>query len=392
MTWMLLRGGHVFAPDDRGVADLLVLDDRIVAVGPALAPPAGVGAGETVDVGGRILLPGLIDSHLHVMGASGLGGPHTRTTDLQIDRIAAAGVTTAVSPLGADSLSRSIPALLARAAALDVEGLSAFCYTGGWTWPAPTLTGDPQCDVAYLDRVLGVKVAIAERLAPLVGIEDLCRLAHAAFTGGLLAGKRAVLHAHIGDHPDGLAALLEVHRWTGIPRDRLVATHVNRNPQLWLQAIEYAKAGGSIDVTALQRAETGHPMAVPPAQAIRDALTAGVPTERITMSTDSGAAYPLLDAAGQVGGQYMAGPDAILQTIRELVKAGTGWGRAAVCATQAPADLLGLTRKGRLEAGRHADVLVLSGDGQVERVFCRGRLLVDGGVPVVRGAFDGHRA
>jgi beta-aspartyl-dipeptidase (metallo-type) len=301
-------------------------------------------------------------------------------------------VTTVVSPLGADSLSRTIPALLARAAALEQEGLNAFCYTGGWTVPVPTLTGDPQRDVAYIDRVLGIKVSISEALAPLLGIEDLCRLAHAAFTGGLLAGKRAVLHAHIGDHPDGLTALQEVHRRTGVPRDRLVATHVNRNPHLWRQAIEYAKAGGSIDVTGLQRPDAGHQSAIPPAQAIRDALTLGVPAERLTLSTDSGAAYPLYDADGQPSGRYMPGPDSILQTIRELVRNGIDWGRAAMCATQNPADLLGLSRKGRLEPGRDADVLVLSPDERVERVFCRGRLLVENGTPVVCGVFDGHRS
>jgi len=131
---------------------------------------------------------------------------------------------------------------------------------------------------------------------------------------------------------------------------------------------------------------------VPPAQAIRDALTAGVPAERMTLSTDSGAAYPLYDAAGRTSRSYMAGPDSILQTIRELVKSGLGWGRAAMCATQNPADLLGLERKGRLEPGRDADVLVLSPDERVERVFCRGRLLVENGTPVVYGAFGGHRS
>ena len=111
MTWMLVRGGHVFDPDDRGIAELLILDGRIAAVGTNLPAPTGIGEGEVLDATGRIILPGLIDGHIHVMGASGLGGPTTRSTDLQIDRIVAVGVTSVVSPLGADSLSRTIPAL-----------------------------------------------------------------------------------------------------------------------------------------------------------------------------------------------------------------------------------------------------------------------------------------
>jgi beta-aspartyl-dipeptidase (metallo-type) len=392
MGWILLKGGHVFDPEDRGIADVLILDDRIAAVGRDLPAPTGIGEGEIVSVADRIVLPGLIDGHIHVMGASGLGGPLTRSPDLQIERIAGVGVTTVVSPLGADCLSRSIPCLLARAAALECEGISAYCCTGGWKLPVPTLTGDPQADIAYVDRVVGIKVAISEPLAPLYGMDELCRLAHAAFTGGRLAGKRAVLHAHVGDHPEGLMPLREVQRRTGVPHDRLLAIHVNRNPGLWKQAMEYARDGGSIDLTAMQRPETGHPSAIRPAEGIREALAAGVPAPRITLSTDSGVPYPRLDATGQAVGLYMAGPESILVTVRELVDGGMSWGQAVAFAGQHVADLLGLRRKGRIAAGRDGDLLVLTPAGDVDRVYARGRLLVDRGTPMVLGAFGGHRS
>jgi len=390
MRWVLLKGGQVFDPEDRGAADVLMLGGEITVVGPGLAAPTGVGEGEIVDVSGRILLPGLIDPHIHVRGASGMGGPTTRSTDLQIERIAGVGVTTVVSPLGADSLSRGIPCLLARAAALECEGISAYCYTGGWKNPVPTLTGDPQADVAYVDRVLGVKVAIAEPMAPAYTPEELCRLAHAAWTGGRMAGKRSVLHTHAGDLPEGLASIREVQRRTGIPAERLVVTHVNRNPDLWRQAMEFAKAGGSIDLTTMQRPETNHLHAIPAAQAVREALAAGVPAVRMTLSTDTGVPYPKMDASGKAIGLYMAGPDAILGTIRELVQAGLSWGTAAAFATANTAGLLGLARKGRLAAGADADILILDANGQVDRVFARGRELVTGGRPTVWGSFGGH--
>jgi len=390
MTWTLVRGGHVFAPEDRGVADLLILDGRIAAVGTNLPAPTGIGEGEVLDATGRIILPGLIDGHIHVMGASGLGGPTTRSTDLQIDRIVAVGVTSVVSPLGADSLSRTIPALLARAAALEAEGISAYCYTGGWKHPVPTLTGDPQADVAFVDRIVGVKVAISEALAPACSVDDLCRLAHAAYTGGRLAGKGAVLHTHIGDQPEGLAPLQEVHRRTGIPANRLVATHTNRNPHLWQQALEYARTGGSIDLTGMQRPETGHQHAIRPSKAILEALAAGVPAARLTLSSDSGAAYPRLDAAGREAGQYMAGPESLLQSMRELVRDGLTWGEAVAFGTRHVADLLGLHRKGRIGVGAEADLVLLTGAGDVDRVYARGRLLVEGGKPILRGPFEGH--
>ncbi len=390
MRWTLLKGGHVFDPEDRGTADVLMLGREIAVVGPDLAAPRGVGDGEVVDVSRRILLPGLIDPHIHVMGASGLGGPTTRSTDLQIERITSVGVTTVVSPLGADSLSRSVTGLLARAAALECEGIGAYCYTGGWWNPVPTMSGSPQADVAYVDRILGVKVAVSEPMAPMYAIEELCRLAHAAWTGGCLAGKRAVLHVHAGDLADGLMSIREAQRRTGIPADHMMVTHVNRNPDLWRQAMDFARAGGSIDLTTMQRPETNHPHAIPAARAIREALAAGVPATRMTLSTDSGVPYPRLDAAGNVTGLYMAGPGAILETIRELVQTGLPWGSAAAFATAHTASVLGLVRKGRLAAGSDADVLVLEQDGRVDRVFARGRELVRGGRPLVHGAFGGH--
>jgi beta-aspartyl-dipeptidase (metallo-type) len=187
--------------------------------------------------------------------------------------------------------------------------------------------------------------------------------------------------------PDGLAPLREVQRRTGIPADSLMVTHVNRNPDLWRQAMEFAKAGGSIDLTTMQRPETLHVHAIPAAKAIREALAAGVPATRMTLSTDTGVPYPKLDASGKVVGLYMAGPDALLGTMRELVQTGLSWGEAAAFATTHTASVLGLLRKGRLAAGADADILVLDSAGQVDRVYARGREMVAGGKPVVRGPF-----
>ena len=55
---------------------------------------------------------------------------------------------------------------VARAAALECEGISAYCYTGGWGNPVPTVSGNPQADVAYVDRILGVKVAVVVHTWP----------------------------------------------------------------------------------------------------------------------------------------------------------------------------------------------------------------------------------
>jgi dihydroorotase len=61
-----LRGGRVVDPSSGrdGVADVLILDGRIDAVGPELRAPAG---SEIVDLSGKLVTPALVDLHAHVM-------------------------------------------------------------------------------------------------------------------------------------------------------------------------------------------------------------------------------------------------------------------------------------------------------------------------------------
>jgi imidazolonepropionase-like amidohydrolase len=63
VTRILFRGGAVFdaAAAATSLADVVVEDSRIVAVGP------GLDGDEEVDVTGRTLLPGLFDCHVHVV-------------------------------------------------------------------------------------------------------------------------------------------------------------------------------------------------------------------------------------------------------------------------------------------------------------------------------------
>jgi dihydropyrimidinase len=59
----LIRGGTVVNADRAFRADVLCEGDKIVAVGPALAAPAGA---EIVDAGGQYVMPGGIDPHTHM--------------------------------------------------------------------------------------------------------------------------------------------------------------------------------------------------------------------------------------------------------------------------------------------------------------------------------------
>src|SRR5262245_49744174 len=62
---LLLRGGHVICPASglNGVMDVAVRDGKIAAIRADILPSS---AKEVIDVRGRLVLPGMIDTHAHV--------------------------------------------------------------------------------------------------------------------------------------------------------------------------------------------------------------------------------------------------------------------------------------------------------------------------------------
>src|ERR1700753_3430608 len=65
---LLIKGGHVVTVDpdlrDLPVGDVLVADGLITAVGPGLEPSTK--AAEVIDAAGRLVIPGMVDTHRHV--------------------------------------------------------------------------------------------------------------------------------------------------------------------------------------------------------------------------------------------------------------------------------------------------------------------------------------
>ena len=108
----LIKGAHVYNPDDLGVQDVLVINDKIAAVGKHLT--VVLPELETVDASDKILTPGFIDQHIHVTGGGGEGGPRSRTPEIVLSELISCGTTSLVGVSGTDSVTRSLPNLLDR--------------------------------------------------------------------------------------------------------------------------------------------------------------------------------------------------------------------------------------------------------------------------------------
>jgi len=382
----LIRNARVFAPHPLGIRDVLTAAGKIAAIAERLTAPEGLPV-ETIDARGKYLVPGFVDLHVHLLGGGGEGGFRTRTPEIQLSSIVRAGVTTVVGCLGTDDVTRRPESLLAKAMQLDEEGVSTYIYTGSYQFPPPTITGSVRKDIALIPKVIGVgEVALSDHRSSQPTYEELCRLAAEARVGGMIGGKAGLVHLHMGDGPRGLETVLRMVEETEIPIDQFLPTHVSRSERLLGQAIEFARRGGNIDFTAAPKS-LGFASDVE--SALRRALDAGVPLERITLSSDSNGSLPLFDEHGRLLRLAVADIGSLHQEIRDLVGSGFRLEHILPLVTAHPARRLGIDRiKGRIEVGLDADLVLLDEELNVDWVMARGRVMVADGRVRVKGTFE----
>lgn len=386
----LLKNAHVIAPEDLGVKDILVAGEKIAMIGEGLSLPA-VYDYEVVDCEGNYVVPGFIDSHVHLIGGGGEGGYATRTPEIQLTDITTSGVTTVLGLLGTDGVTRHVASLLAKARGLEDEGITAYIYSGSYEIPTPTITGSVRNDIILIDKVIGTgEIAMCDHRSSQSPKEAYQQITAEARVGGMLSGKAGVVNMHLGDGEDGLKMLYEITKNGEIPKTQIIPTHVNRNKRLFKEAIEWAKQGGIMDVTSSVSPESGSSHSVKSSEAVKQALEAGVNIENITMSSDGNGSMPIFDEAGNNIGVGVASQISILNEFRDMVqKENIAITDAIKIITSNIAKFTKLyPRKGCLANNSDADILVLDKDLQLQHVWARGTHMVENGKPIVFGTFE----
>jgi beta-aspartyl-dipeptidase (metallo-type) len=386
---LLIRNADVYAPRHLGLRSLLVGGGKVLWVGEAAdlpTLPAALGA-TTIDLAGKRLVPGLIDAHVHVTGGGGEAGFRTRVPPVPLTRFTRAGVTTVVGLLGTDDVARGPRELLATTYALREEGLTAYAYAGGYHVAPATLTGTLRGDLVFLEPLVGVgEVAISDHRSSQPTLDEVLRLAADAHVAGIMTGKAGVLHLHLGDGERGLDLVRRALATSEIPARVFNPTHVNRRRALLEEAIDLARLGCTVDITAfpVEEGEDAWPAAV----ALRRYLASGAPADRVTISSDAGGCLPCFDADGRVTHMDVGAAGALLATLKELVDGGLPLEDALPAFTVNPARLLRLAGKGVIEAGADADLLALDATGAADSVIIRGKVHVRDGKPVRSGTFE----
>ncbi|NLK88251.1 MAG: beta-aspartyl-peptidase [Clostridiaceae bacterium] len=368
----LLKNVELYTPEYAGKQDILIAFDKIAQISESIDTSMSLQA-EIRDCSDMFAFPGFIDQHVHITGGGGEQGPKSIIGPLDAAELIKAGITTVVGILGDDGVGKSMQGLLMKARSLDADGLTAYTYTGNYGVPPVTITGRVLTDIAIIDKVIGAgEIAISDFRSSYPTRDELAKLAHEAVTGGMLGRKAGVVHLHVGDGKSGLQPLVDLLEATDFPVSMFVPTHLNRNKNLFEQALQYHSNGGSIDLTAGENTDDG--ISVP--ECLSRLINMGTGLENVTVSSDgngSGAG----DSQTEVGSVM-----ALFNDFRTAVMDnGLPLPQVLKTVTENVARVLKLyPAKGRIAVGSDADILMVGKASLMpEMLISRGNILLEGG-------------
>jgi beta-aspartyl-dipeptidase (metallo-type) len=387
---ILIRGGLVFAPEPLGEKDLLVAGPVVAAIAPPGSIDIRGAALRVVEASGKSVLPGFIDPHVHLLGGGGEGGPATRAPEIRVEDIVRSGVTSLIGCLGTDGVTRHMSSLLAKARALEVEGVSTWIFSGSYEIPVRTITGSVRADLILIDKVVGAgEIALSDHRSSQPTFEEFARLAAECRGGGMLGGKAGILHCHLGDGKRRLAFFFRLIEETEIPVSQVVATHINRNRALFEEGLRWVEAGGAIDLTVGPDPEPGRDPDIGLEEAVATYVGRGLPLDRLMVSSDANGSLPVFDAAGRLVRLTVATQTDLFRKARDIVVKGVlPLEDAARIFASNPAAFYKLPGKGRIAEGADADLILLDSDLRLTDVLARGRVLMEDGRLLARGTFS----
>jgi beta-aspartyl-dipeptidase (metallo-type) len=378
---LLIKNTNLYSPQSLGKKDILISNGKIVAIDDEIVNHSVFS--KVWDAKGAITTPGFIDQHIHVIGAGGKHGFASMTPQLHLGDLINCGTTTVVGLLGTDGSTRSIKTLFSKTQALNQEGITAYMYTGYYGLDKVYLMNSLQEDMIYIDCVIGCKIAISDIRSSYPSALELLRLLRNVRVGGMLSGKKGILHLHLGALSSKMDLLFEIIENYEFPIEHISPTHVGRTKELFDQAITFAKMGGMIDIT------TGASKYTDPYKSVLYALDNNVSIDNITFSSDGNAGLDKLDKNNNLVGFKSAPFDKNFEEVINLHKlGGVPLEDALKLITSNPAKNLGLKNKGEVKVNSDADLCFLNSDLKLNTVIANGKFMMQDGDLVVKGSFE----
>lgn len=402
---MLITGARVFDGTGRDPyeADVLLDDEKIVTIAPGLAENAD----ERYDASGLTLVPGFINTHVHVVGCSPRLDERLKTPFSYqffaalpiLDRLLSSGITTARDLAGADAGVRQA---LADATIHGPElqiAIEALSPTGGhidaWTASGSEIfeyyIPHPSRPHGVVDGPDEIRQVIRQLIRGGADVIKICT------TDGGVWPREDELPAHFRD--DELRTVMEEARNAGLP----VAAHamgyegVKSAVRAGVTSIEH---GTFLDVEAVDMMAEQRTWLVPTLVRFLGILD----NDEVAAQVGAGhydearrvadAAMSSFGAAVRAGVRVAFGTDMhggdFLDDLMYMNRLGLSCSDTLVSATSGAAELMGVAeRVGYLRPGWQADIVAIEGDPydfaalrtRIAAVVQRGRV-VRGQLPV----------
>ena len=242
-----------------------------------------------------------------------------------------------------------------------------------------------------IEEVLGVgEIAISDHRSSQPSFDAFAKVCADSRLGGVLSGKAGIINVHLGDSPRCMDLIERVIDETEIPATQFLPTHVNRNAMLFEKAIEYAKKGGAVDFTGNEDIDYWETICdeVRVCKGIKRMLDEGVDSDLITISSDGQGSLPIYKD-GQFMGMGVGQSSCLLKEVKECIERENIPLEIAIKPiTSNPAKVLKLENKGRIAEGMDADFCLMTQDLDIDMVIAKGRVMVENGVPIVKGNFE----
>ena len=376
---ILIKNVKIYSPKFLGKKDIFICNGKIVCIAENLEP--NLPNVKVIDASNFTAIPGLIDKHVHITGGGGEGGFKTRVPEIMLSNLIEAGITTAVGLLGTDSTTRSVENLVAKAHALNDEGITCYAHTGAYSSKTPTITGEIEKDIVFVDPIIGTKLAISDHRSSSVSKDELAHIVSAGRVAGMISSKSGHTTLHMGDGKKGLNLIYEVLNEYDMPITLFQPTHVNRNEELFKQSFKFIKDGGYIDFTCMP--------GLTPLEAVKRVKKENLPTNKITISSDGFGSYSSYDSDGNLLKIGIASVKSLYEEFINFVKDGFSIEEALPYFTTNVAKSVALqNKKGEIKENFDADILLVDDKFEIKFVVAKGEILKDDSGFIKKGTYE----
>ena len=262
--------------------------------------------------------------------------------------------------------------------------------TGSYFYDEPNLI-DPCKDLAYIDPVVGVKIAFGDHRGPSYKASEVAQLAKKLKVSSLVSGKPCLFIVHTGYYDYGIELLNEIVDEYKINPSCFVPTHINSTRREKFN-LEYMGKGGVVDATCsvIDKSKIEGDR-INAAATMKLALDNGL-LDNFTMSSDAGGSLPKWNEdRTKIVGMGVGKANSLLFELNLAVnKFGIKLEDALKALTVNPSRVMGLShKKGLIKPGYDADMLILNKEmNKIDYTIANGKVMMKEGEVLVLGQFD----